>query len=125
MTHSPRTSKTKETQVDAAPQGTMSWSETVDDGMTKRTRTVVSSPWDEERYQCYCCTCDAHDAVGIPSLADPYCRNHNFGFGSRPCDIHNLPGEVYTDDVGGPHVGQMPMAVNAYREAVTKGEPTH
>lgn len=52
-------------------------------------RVVWTSYWQETvRVACFCCTCDPYSGT---TSADAACRNHGF-YGSRPCDIHNLPG---------------------------------
>lgn len=85
--------------------GGQTWEETTDDYAVKRTRTVIAGPWREERYNCFCCTCEYTDAY---SMSDAYCRNHGFA-GERPCDIHNMPGQPDDDD-------KMPMPVGEYRK---------
>lgn len=55
-------------------------------------RLVVATPWVLERTHCYCCTCYEDYYSGMVST-DAYCRNHGYGFGERPCDVHNLPGQ--------------------------------
>lgn len=112
-------------KVTANEDGTYTWTETQDDLSSIRTRTVTASAWSEERYACYCCTCDAHDIDGASGggMSDGYCRNHGAGVGERPCDIHNLPGQTI-ELLDGTDSGVFPMAVQAYREAVKNGEPT-
>jgi hypothetical protein len=46
----------------------------------------------ENRTDCFCCTCG--DRAG----SDPACRNHGYA-GRRPCDIHNLPGQEWDDEM--------------------------
>lgn len=107
------------------PDGSTTWTETQDDLSSICTRTVTATAWDEKRYACYCCTCDAHDVDGsYSSMSDDFCRNHGGSFGMRPCDIHNLPGSSIVDPETDVDTGVMPMAVRAYREAVKNGEPT-
>lgn len=40
----------------------------------------------EERTTCYCCSCPEDGS-------DSLCRNHNMGFGMRPCERHGTPGQ--------------------------------
>ncbi|WNO27771.1 hypothetical protein SEA_HUWBERT_19 [Microbacterium phage Huwbert] len=59
-------------------------------------RVVWASDWREtERLTCHCCTCDEDYWSGY-TTNDPACRNHGFA-GTRPCDIHNLPGSTWED----------------------------
>lgn len=46
----------------------------------------------EDRKTCYCCSCDDH--------MDYFCRNHGGPFGSRPCEVHNMPGSGEDPDTG-------------------------
>ncbi|AVR56891.1 hypothetical protein PBI_TRISCUIT_18 [Microbacterium phage Triscuit] len=60
-------------------------------------RMVWASDWRETaRFACHCCTCD-EDYWSGHTTNDPYCRNHGF-YGTRPCDIHNLPGSMGEED---------------------------
>lgn len=70
----------------------------------------------EERTDCFCCSCPN----GYSD--DPACRNHGFA-GKRPCLTHNMPGQVWDDDMmfgpeGPPadHVPEMPESVQWMRE---------
>lgn len=80
--------------------GTWSWTETEATPEYQRTRKVTAEAWDEVRLNCFCCSCPDYGS------ADPYCRNHNFGFGTRPCEAHAMPGEAKED-------GTMPDSVQA------------
>jgi len=68
-------------------------------------RELTAGPWTEERINCFCCTCP--DGGGP---ADPCCRNDGW-WGTRPCELHNMPGEVDED-------GVMPASVQEYRQRV-------
>ena len=70
-------------------------------------RTVIETPWVKvQQLTCWCCTCDE----GI----DWACRNHNMGWGMRPCDVHGVEGQrevnPETDEEG-----EMPDSVLVYR----------
>jgi hypothetical protein len=77
---------------------------TLDNGVVKETRverfvdiwaiyerTVIESSWENiQQLDCFCCSCwDPGD--------DHYCRNHNGGHGSRPCEYHGTPGQKIVD----------------------------
>lgn len=55
----------------------------------------------ESRDDCFCCTCGEREG------SDSCCRNHGW-WGKRPCDIHDLPGQVDED-------GNMPETVKQVR----------
>lgn len=58
-------------------------------------RTVTETNWSRiQQLNCWCCTCPSDGGN------DAYCRNHNMGFGARPCDIHGVQGEYIVDFVG-------------------------
>lgn len=91
--------------------------------VTKETRTVYASPWHVEVVQCYCCTC-REDDYGMLSN-DAACRNHGFA-GTRPCDIHGTAGSEWDDEMipNPDNKPNMPMPVQAYRDAIAAGLPT-
>jgi hypothetical protein len=66
-----------------------------------KTETFKLVRTDELRTDCYCCSCG--DDGGV----DPYCRNHGWA-GSRPCEVHNMPGVVDDDN-------EMPESVQKKR----------
>lgn len=80
--------------------GTVTWTETETSPDRVRTRTVTATEWDVTILNCYCCSCDPWISM------DPYCRNHGGVYGTRPCDVHQMPGQA--DDEG-----QMPESVQA------------
>lgn len=73
------------------PDGDVKWREESHTSEGTYRRLVMATQWELERTNCFCCTCDDEDGYMISS--DGYCRNHNAGFGMRPCDVHNMPGE--------------------------------
>lgn len=117
---------TKEVEL---PNGYVKFTETIHSfsyNETVATRTVYASPWEVQTLSCYCCTC-SEDDYGMAST-DWACRNHNYGFGMRPCDIHNLPGQEIDDEAiksSDPDAPKMPMPVQEYRNAVKAGLPTY
>lgn len=74
------------------PDGDVKWREESHTGEGIYRRLVMATPWELERTNCYCCTCYEDYYSGMVST-DGYCRNHGMGFGTRPCDVHDLPGE--------------------------------
>jgi hypothetical protein len=55
-------------------------------------RRVVATNWEEyQRNNCFCCSCEDFSC-------DPYCRNHGW-YGTRPCEVHGMPGEAGDDGV--------------------------
>lgn len=55
------------------------------------TKEVVFTHFEGEalRWQCFCCSCmDGSDA---------FCRNHDIGYGVRPCDVHKTEGSTIID----------------------------
>lgn len=83
------------------PDGRWSWTEVESVPGLIRRRRVVAEPWVEERTNCFCCSCDELSS-------DPACRNHGFA-GTRPCEVHNMPGQPWD------HSGEMPDSVQAHR----------
>lgn len=66
-------------------------------------RTVTATPWVEtSRTDCFCCSCGDREG------SDSSCRNHNYGFDRRPCEVHHLPGQADDD-------GKMPESVQVER----------
>ena len=55
------------------------------------TREVVFTHYEGEvlRWECYCCSCEYG--------SDAFCRNHNIGYGVRPCDVHGTEGSTIID----------------------------
>lgn len=78
--------------------GSWTWLETETTPEHRTTTKVTRESVDEVRLNCYCCSCPDY------GMADPYCRNHEFGFGVRPCETHAMPGEAKED-------GTMPDSV--------------
>lgn len=75
-------------------------------------RLVVATPWVLERKTCFCCSCDEWGS------SDGFCRNHNMGFGMRPCDVHHMPGEpIDLRELEPEFIGPepMPRSVQEYR----------
>ena len=59
----------------------------------------------EDRTTCFCCSCSNDYQT------DPFCRNHGWA-GTRPCELHNMPGAPIQDS------DEMPDSVqkeNAYQ----------
>ena len=55
------------------------------------TKEVVFTSYEGEilRWECYCCSCE--------DGSDAFCRNHNIGYGTRPCDVHKTKGYNIVD----------------------------
>lgn len=98
--------------------GTETWEEVTELPGVKTIRNITAGVRREERTDCFCCTC------GDDALSDAACRNHGY-YGKRPCDIHNMPGQVWDQEPGDTSEPVMPMPVKEYREAVRDGRPTH
>jgi len=70
-------------------------------------RVVTEMPWEEvQRLTCFCCTCD--------DGSDWACRNHNMGWGMRPCELHGVEGQLEVDPET-EEEGEVPASVQAYR----------
>ena len=82
--------KTKEIAV--GTDGTVTWVETSSTPGVTRSRRIIALPWQEERTDCFCCSC------GWVGGSDMFCRNHGFA-GERPCEVHGLPGQEDEDGV--------------------------
>jgi len=109
MSFTPTTKRSAEVEH---PDGSHYWTETVDDLEVIRTRTVIGEPWQEQRYNCFCCSCEESETW---TYTDAACRLHGFA-GKRPCDIHDLPGQVWGEELAGtPQFGKMPDAVTIER----------
>jgi hypothetical protein len=63
----------------------------------------------EERTDCFCCSCSDEESTN-----DPYCRNHGWA-AKRPCDIHDMPGDL-RDDFDEPITPVQAYRDNNYRE---------
>jgi len=75
---------------------------TTEPGLVREETFVLASAM-EERTECFCCSCGDRGA-------DAACRNHGF-MGTRPCEVHNMPGVAWED------TGEMPESVQAARLA--------
>lgn len=107
---------TEKTERRRFPDGTETYVEvtkTVE--TTTRTRVYKGAP-DVERTNCYCCSCDDTGDGFIQN--DAACRNHGFA-AKRPCELHNMPGQPWGDELGEDHpeYGKMPESVQAKRAA--------
>lgn len=103
---------TEITELVKNADGTTTWTETVTETDYVRVRRVTATAWDTTVLNCYCCTCD----FLFEGHWDPYCRNHNASYGTRPCDKHNMPGSKDDDE-------QMPLSVQEYRKPNTEPQP--
>lgn len=93
--------------------GSVTWTEVVTTTEGIETRLVHAFPSTFERTNCYCCSCP-EDFLTAMISTDPYCRNHGYGFGERPCEEHSMPGlpeerEIKTTEGGSVFIGPMPM----------------
>jgi hypothetical protein len=70
-------------------------------GLVRR-RQVIATEWTEIRTDCFCCSCGEREGD------DGACRNHG-GYGQRPCEKHNMPGQPWQD------TDDMPESVQVYR----------
>lgn len=85
----------------ATQRGEESWVEVEREPGIERRRRVHAGMWMVTRTDCFCCSCgELH--------TDPACRNHGFA-AKRPCELHNMPGQVWD------HSGEMPEPVQAVR----------
>jgi hypothetical protein len=73
-------------------------------------RLVIYGEWREvQRITCFCCTC--------PDYGNDWaCRNHNMGFGMRPCELHGVEGQREVDPETDEE-GEMPESVQEYRKS--------
>lgn len=77
------------------------------------TRQVIESPWElMQQLTCFCCSCD--------ESTDYLCRNHGYGFGSRPCEVHGVEGSSEVDPETDEDLG-MPASVQAERRRRADG----
>lgn len=91
--------------------GSETWTETVWTPEMIMRRAVRAEPFIEERTNCFCCSC------GLNEFSDPFCRNHGFA-GERPCEVHNMPGQVDED-------GNMPASVQERRQQLQEAKGQH
>lgn len=83
-----------------------------------RTVVYVALMVIEDRTNCFCCSCDGS--------SDPHCRNHGW-LANRPCEVHDMPGQVHHPDDEGqpegaftPYVPESVQKYNARREGATR-----
>lgn len=81
-------------------EGLQSWHEEARAPEGIYRRIVMATEWELERTACFCCSCDESD-YGMHIL-DSFCRNHGIGFGMRPCELHDMPGQPIDREVLGP-----------------------
>lgn len=66
------------------------------------TATIPAEAWTEKRDNCFCCSCGDNEG------SDSACRNHGHA-GTRPCELHNMPGSPWEDS------DEMPISVQQER----------
>lgn len=114
-------SRTEITERRRFPDGTETYIEvrteiTMVAETTTRTRVYRGVP-EVEYGNCFCCSCDDNDMM---ISTDWLCRNHGYGFGLRPCEVHGNPGQTIEDPDTGEDTGEMPESVQVKRAADKK-----